>query len=140
MPVILDFDQSRRKYPLNYSLEDAKLVLMLCADMLSDDMSAGAFCTKDHELFDEIQDQFASLSLGEIVSRSELSAIIEQVVEENSLYVFSGIVLEEALQCLPALRPATKQALLDVFGKKGQQIPEIKELDEMAFNSNPPAL
>ncbi len=130
---ILPFSEASRRNPLHQSRDDAKVVLMLCADLLSDDISSGMTVEKDIDLYNQIQEHLADIDIHDSVMRDELVEIVSELVERYDAFSDVDCVLLAAQDDFRKLTKSNKYKLLQAFGKQSGGLPDLPELDSNDF-------
>ena len=126
---IFKFQRTPAEEPVRITRDDAKVMLMLCADVMSDMPNGMDGVDKDLEFYNEIQEHLSEVEMPDEITKAEFLHILANMIEETEAYAdlrSTYALLEEDMK---VIGDDTKARLLQAYGTQCDQAPSIPEID-----------
>lgn len=130
MPAeIFQFKGKPAEEPVRISHDDAKVMLMLGADVMSDVPNGMDGVDKDLEFYNEIQEYLSGVEIADDMSKAEFMHILANMIEDTGAFADVRSTYSMLQEDLGILGLDTKHRLLAAYGRQCDAAPSIPEID-----------
>ena len=119
----------KNKKPAIIDVADAKIMLVLAADLMSDVPGGAGNIEKDMTLFNSIQSYLSNLDLPDQMTKQDLSNILDDMIDEFDSFADTAYTYSIIEDDFASLGKDTKGKLLEVYGVQCDEPPFIPEIE-----------
>ncbi len=127
--TILPFKGRKPQEPVFIENNDAKVMLVLAADLMSDVPGGAGNIEKDMELFNSIQSYLSNLDLPDQMTKQDLSNTLDKMIDEFDSFADLDYTYSIIEDDFAILGKDTKGKLLDIYGVQCEEPPSIPEIE-----------
>ena len=117
------------KKPVAIEGNDAKIMLVLAADLMSEIPGGAGNIEKDMALFNDIQSYLSNLDLPDQMTKQDLSNILDNMIDEFDSFADVDYTYSIIEDDFAILGKDTKGKLLDIYGVQCEEPPSIPEIE-----------